>query len=79
MAFQPVENRPDGTPWPRHYCPYHKQPMQTCWWKGVDAYRRGQPAHPPYINYSHHGGTWGTRANRIWLEGWSHAREADQR
>jgi hypothetical protein len=77
MAFQPVKHKPDGTPWPLHYCPYSKQPMKTCWWKGVDAYRRGQSCEPPYTNHSSHGGTWGTRANRIWQEGWWCARKAD--
>ena len=79
MAFQPTELRTDGSPWPRHRCPYDRQPMRTCWWKGVDAYRRGLSCEAPYVNYSNHGGTWGTRANRIWSEGWLHAYEADKR
>lgn len=50
--------------------PYPNQPAHTCWQKGFDDGIIGMPLDPPYRNFSHHGGTWGARANRIWAEGW---------
>lgn len=58
------------------YNPHQKQPMRTCWQKGVDAFLRGEPMVPPYVNISHHGGTWGYRANRTWSDGWCAARKS---
>ena len=47
--------------------PYEKQPMKGIWRKGYAAGLAGAPCEPPYVNLSNHGGTYGARANRIWL------------
>lgn len=50
--------------------PYTKLPLRTIWQKGWDAFVADLPDEPPYVNYSNHGGTFGTRANRVWQQGW---------
>ena len=55
--------------------PYTKNPLRTIWKKGWDAFVADQPDEPPYENHSHHGGTYGTRCNRVWQEGYRAAQE----
>ena len=55
--------------------PYNRLPLRTIWQKGWDAFVADLPCDPPYVNYSNHGGTFGTRANRVWQDGWHTASE----
>ena len=50
--------------------PYTKLPLRTIWQKGWDAFVADLPDKPPYENHSFHGGTFGTRANRVWQQGY---------
>lgn len=58
--------------------PYNRLPLRTIWQKGWQACRDGLEDKGPYTNYSDHGGTWGTRANRVWRDGYAACEQSAQ-